>query len=221
MSKVRKIFVTICVLCSLLVFTLVGCGEETLASHKDEDAFYVGGLSVKMLEASYYIMEREDFYNDIAKEENPTNPKVYWNGYLFAAGSYFKTWVKQQAYEVCICDNIYYKEAIDNGFELELAYQVLARDEAQSIYDSMTDKQKKQTELTLDDIYNIMLKKKYRAQYVESLVVTEELKSYPEGAAKALEMEGSYYKKLLEKYDVRINEDCIWNELELGSLTIN
>jgi len=222
MKKTKtKCVVLVLLICFVMTF-FAGCKkEDTLANHKDEEAFFIGDESVTMLEASYYIMEYENMYNEMAKKENPHNPQKYWNGYFFAAGSLFKTWVKEQAYEVCICDNIYYQEAVNNGFELELAYQVMANDEAASIYSNMTEKQKKETGLTVEEIYNIMLKKQYRAQYAEELASSEKLREYEEGAVKALEISGGYYKELLEKYNVSINEDCVWDELEFGTLTIN
>lgn len=215
----KKIFILISalVMCS---FFAVGCGKTELKEYILEKAFTIGDEIIDVKEASYYIMEREYYYNEIAKKESPGAPEKYWNDYLFAAGTLFKTWVKNQCFDICVCDNVYYQEAIKNGFELELADQVEAYNDAEELYENMTDKQRTQTGLSLDDIYAIMLKVKYRSCYVKNLMETVDLSAYGENPQNAFEINGEYYNELIKNYNIIVNED-VWDKIELGNLTIN
>lgn len=215
----KRTFVVI--IAALMAAVLLSCGKREINDNLDETVFTIGDEKIDLREAMYYVMERESNYNSAALQDNPEHPEKYWDSYLFAAGTRFKTWVKNQAFDICVCDNVYYQEAAANGYELELSDQIIAFDEAESLYGTMTDKQKEQTGLTVDSLYNIMLKIKYRSKYVEELLKGEEIKTYGDNPQQALEIGGAYYNGLLMKYDVSIDEDSMWNELELGRLTIN
>ncbi len=218
MGKRRFLVVLIAAL-SVMAFS--SCGKKSIVDNLDETVFIIGDEKIDLREAMYYVMERENGYNAAALQENPEHPEKYWDNYLFAAGMKFKTWVKNQAFDICVCDNIYYQEAAADGFELELSDQITAYDEAESLYGNMTDKQKEQTGLTVDSLYNVMLKIKCRSKYVEGLLNGGEIKAYGDNPQQALEIGGAYYNELLMKYEVSICEDGMWDELELGKLTIN
>ncbi|MCI8307754.1 MAG: hypothetical protein HFH14_06865 [Lachnospiraceae bacterium] len=218
MGKSRFLIV---LLAALSVMGFTSCGKREIADNLDETVFTIGDEKIDLREAMYYVMERESFYNSAALQNYPDNPEKYWEDYLFAAGTLFRTWVKSQAFDICVCDNIYYQEAEADGYELELSDQITAYDEAESLYGNMTDKQKENTGLTVDSLYNVMLKIKYRSKYVEELLKGEKIKAYGDNPQQALEMGGAYYNELLMKYDVSIDEDSMWSELEFGKLTIN
>ena len=132
----KRTFVVI--IAALMAAVLLSCGKREINDNLDETVFTIGDEKIDLREAMYYVMERESNYNSAALQDNPEHPEKYWDSYLFAAGTRFKTWVKNQAFDICVCDNVYYQEAAANGYELELSDQIIAYDEAESLYGTMT-----------------------------------------------------------------------------------
>ncbi len=222
MKTIRKMKTIICIMALLTVCLFGACGgdEFELKEHLDYNVFTIGEEAITMKEASYYVMDRESNYNKMATEKYPGKPEKYWDEYLLAAGTYFRTWVKEQAYDMCVCDNIYYQEAVANGYELELSEEIEAYQLAEAVYEKMSKKQREQTGLTVDDLFVITKKSALRAVYVNDLLKNKDFSEYQDTPEQALEIDGEYYSELEAKYNVQFNGD-FWENLELGTLTIN
>ena len=198
----------------------MGCGKFEFKDHLEEQVLSVGTENISLKEISYYIMERENYYNQQAKVENPHDPSKYWEDYFLTAGTYFRNWVKEQAYDMCICDNIYYQDAQLNGYELDLTEQIEAYEEANKVFDKMSKKQKSATELTVDDLYEIMLKISIRAKYANDVLDNMDEDMTTEEKMTAIEVNGVYYQEVLSRFTVTINSE-LWDQIELGKITIN
>lgn len=167
--------------------------------------------NISLRELSYYILVMEASVNHTATLYNPNNLNSYWN--LYINNTFVKSEAKDNTMEICIRDNIYYYEAVSNGFYLTDDEKSDVLDEASYIYDNLTGKQVDATKLTLEDLYNIRYKIELASKYISRLISEENF------TEEDLNIGGAYYSSLYKNYDIRT--DDIWSMINLGEITID
>ncbi len=181
----------------------------------DENVITIDDTNIKLKEAAYYIMVIESNVNEFALEYDTKNPYAYWNLYLNDGtnSNFLRVEAKQNALDACIRDGIYYEEAKKQGIKLDEKEKKQCGEDAESQFNVLTGKQQQVTSYKLADMYSIIVKiaiiKKYMSILMDEGYTEEEL-----------DFGGDYYEDVKSGYNVEINND-IWDEVNLGKLTIN
>lgn len=177
----------------------------------EDVAITVDSEEVTLKEVSYYIMVAETNQNAAAYIYNDKNPNAFWNIRL----NY--KYVSQMAEEViinaCIRDNIYYLQALEEGYQLSEEQQKEIEETALEEIQKMTDYQRELTAYQKEDMVQVLTKIQYAKNYVADLM--EE--GYEQ---EALDVDGEKYEEIAENYKTTTNKD-IWNNLTIGKVTIN
>ncbi len=121
--SVKKAIIAIIIANSILIAGAV-CGwilsMFDYSKHFDDAVISVDGANISLREFGYYIFEVEAFVQKQALLYDPENPKHWWNTH-FSAGmdsQFVCDYAKKVAINSCIADEIYYREAVRNGFTL-------------------------------------------------------------------------------------------------------
>lgn len=159
---------------------------------------------------SYYILLMEASINHSAHLFNPNNLYALWN--MKSDGYFIKDAAKETTMAIFIRDNIYYIEALKMNVELNDAEKDIVLEEASFIYKNLTGKQVDVTNLTMEDLYNIRYKINIITKYISTII------SNGQYSETDLDIDGTYYTSLLEKYKIEIFD--IWDDVEFGDITI-
>jgi hypothetical protein len=215
----RWIFGTVCVifLCILgFLYISQGMGDFIYSEHLEDVAFKVDDMEITLKEASYYVMVIESNINDTALKYNANDPKRYWNIYM-NDGENKSNFLGDQAKEAmelsCVRDAVYFQEAEKAGIELTSEEKSEIMSDAKDQEKLMTGKMLEVTGYDYADMYAALEKIAVVKKYINTLMedgYTEE----------QLDVDGEYYEKIKGEYDIWVNED-MWDEVQLGSVTIN
>lgn len=191
-------------------------------SNIDDIVLTIDDTNISLRELSYYIMQVERTGQTYAKAYDADNPKRYWNLYMnneMTESGYVTDLARKSAMDFCIRDNIYYKEAVAAGFELEPEERDDVIYDARIAYETMTMQERKMTCLTNEDFELIMLKEALAHKYIAALCLEDE-----DGALDAIVLKydvgGTYYEDLKQNYEITIDENA-WNRVKVGTITIN
>jgi len=224
MSKWNNRIIIICILCITIcvcAFMFIYYGNKnkdfeynkhlkeniiTLSSD-DENKEYIN-----LQEMAYYIINVEGDINDMAHQYDSEHPDRYWLIRIEATYD-MKDYAKDLAFDTCIRNNIYYMEALKAGIKLTKDELKLASEDTKIIMKNLTGKQMDMSDFSEDVLYNLEKKMYLATKYVNSL--TEKGHT-----VKELELDGDYYKELLETYKIEVNEE-IWDLVVLGNLSID
>ena len=153
----------------------------------------------------------ETNYNEAANIYNEENPHAFWNMALNM--KYFRNRVKQSVIDACTRDNIYYQQALKEGYILKEEALEEIEDKALEEISKMTDFQMKLTDYQMSDMVKVLTKIAYSRKYAEDLMA--------EGyTAQELDVDGSKYEEIKKDYAVSVNQK-IWKNITLGKVTIN
>ena len=126
---------------------------------------------------------------------------------------YFRNRVKQSVIDACTRDNIYYQQALKEGYILKEEALEEIEDKALEEISKMTDFQMKLTDYQMSDMVKVLTKIAYSRKYAEDLMA--------EGyTAQELDVDGSKYEEIKKDYAVSVNQK-IWKNITLGKVTIN
>ena len=181
--------------------------DDTIVTIKHKDNTYEYTLD----DFAYYILLMEATINHSATLFNPNNLYALWN--MKSDGSFVKDAAKELTMDLFIRDCIYYNEAIKAHISLDEAEIDTVYEEASYIYKNLTGKQVDATEYDLQDLYNIRYKINIIVKYINTL------KAHTDYADEDLDIDGAYYTDLSRAYSIDI--DNLWNQIELGDLTIS
>lgn len=177
----------------------------------DEVAITVDSEEVTLKEAAYYILVAETNQNAAANQYNPDDPDALWN--IRINYNFFRGLARKTIINCCIRDNIYYLQALEEGYELTEEQQKEIEQTALEEIRKMTDYQRELTAIEKDDMVRVLTKIQYARLYVEDLM--------EEGyGQEELDVDGEKYEEIAEKYETSTNDD-IWNNLVIGKVTIN
>lgn len=217
--KTKNIIVSICTIAiiisiaafALITVKLVSKKEFSYTDSLDHTVLTVENETISLKEISYYILVAETNYNEAANIYNEDNPHAFWNMALNM--KYFRNRIKQSVIDACTRDNIYYQQALKEGYTLKEEVLGEIQDEALEEISKMTDFQMKLTDYHMSDMISVLTKIAYSRKYVEDLIA--------EGyTAQELDVDGSKYEEIKKDYAVSINQK-IWKNITLGKVTIN
>ena len=218
-QKINNIIISICIIA--IILSIAAFALITIKLTSDEPFSYTDSLEetvltvedeqVSLKEISYYILVAETNYNEAARIYNEDNLHAFWNINLYF--KFFRNMAKQSVIDACTRDNIYYQQALKEGYTLsEEALEDIQNRALQEI-SKLTEQQMKLTEYQMSDMVNVLTKISYAREYAESLMA----EGYTE---QELDTDGSKYKEIKQDYSVEINRK-IWNNITLGKVTIN
>ena len=217
--KIKNIVVSICtvvIIISIAAFALITLNllskkEFSYADSLDDTVLTVEKENISLKEISYYILVAETNYNEAANIYNEDNPHAFWN--IALNMKYFRNRVKQSVIDACTRDNIYYQQALKEGYTLKEEELEEIKDKALEEISKMTDFQMKLTGYQISDMTAVLTKIAYSKKYAENLMA--------EGyTAQELDVDGSKYEEIKKNYAVLINQK-IWKNITLGKVTIN
>lgn len=218
-QKTKNIIVSICtiiIIISIAAFVLITINllsreEFSYADSLDDTVLTVEKENISLKEISYYILVAETNYNEAANIYNEENPHAFWN--IALNMKYFRNRVKQSVIDACTRDNIYYQQALQEGYTLKEEELEEIEDKALEEISKMTDWQMKLTEYQMGDMVKVLTKIAYSRKYAEHLMA--------EGyTALELDVDGSKYEEIKSEYTVSVNQK-IWKNITLGKVTIN
>ncbi len=191
--------------------------------HLDDTVITVDNESITLREFGYYIYKIEDFVHEQAIIYDPENPKHWWNTH-FSAGldsQFVSDYAKNVAVKSCICDQIYYKEALAGGSELDEAEKAGALAESKELVIKMTKQQLEATGLNEVIINKMNMKHATASKYAEGLIETRDFSRYSKDPKELLNWDGEYYREeILPKHKVELN-DKLLSKIVLGQITVN
>lgn len=209
--------VVVIFLCILgFMYVNQGRGEFVYSEHLEDTAFKVNDTEVTLKEASYYVMVIESNINGAALQYNANDPQRYWNIYMNAGenkSNFLREQAKEDMMSFCVRDNVYYNEAVKAGITLSEDEKSEVMDDAYEQQKLLTGKMLEVTGYEYSDLCKILEKIAIVKKYVNTLME----KGYTE---EQLDVGGEYYEELKNGYSIWENED-IWDEVKLGSVTIN
>lgn len=223
-NKKNNIIKAICIIfiiVSILVFLAIFYGKDAVFIYQDhlkERVLTISNIdapdrqeTVSLQEMTYYIINVEGDFHDAAMKFNSKYPEKYW---LVKVKPMYnmRDYAKDLSVDSCVRDNIYYMEAVNYGLKLTDEEIELAERDTRTILENISSKQMDVSEFSFEVVFNIEEKLYMASKYVNMLV--EQGYTMDE-----LELEGSYYKQLLQQYNVNTN-DKLWDRVKLGSLTI-
>jgi len=217
--KIQNIIISICTIVIiisigalvLITVNLLSKKEFSYADSLDDTVLTVENETVSLKEISYYILVAETNYNEAANIYNEENPHAFWNMALNM--KYFRNRVKQSVIDACTRDNIYYQQALKEGYILKEEALEEIEDKALEEISKMTDFQMKLTDYQMSDMVKVLTKIAYSRKYAEDLMA--------EGyTAQELDVDGSKYEEIKKDYAVSVNQK-IWKNITLGKVTIN
>lgn len=212
MATVGVIF--LCIIGFMYVHS--GRGRFVYSEYLDDAAFKVNDTEITLKEASYYVMVIESNINEAALQYNANDPKRYWNIYMNDGenrSNFLSAQAKEDMKASCIRDAIYYMEAQKAGVSLSKEEKEQVMDDAYEQEKLMTGKMLEVTGYEYSDLCYVMEKIAIVKKYINTLME----KGYTE---EQLDVGGEYYEELKGTYSLWENED-IWDEVTLGSVTIN
>lgn len=218
-QRTKNIIISICtivIICSIAAFALIT--EKLLSKEKfsyahslDDTVLTVKDENISLKEISYYILVAETNYNEAANIYNEDNPHAFWDANVNK--KYFRNRVKQSVIDACTRDNIYYQQALKEGYTLKEEQLEEIKDKALEEISKMTDQQMELTKYQMEDMVKVLTKIAYAREYAENLMA--------EGyTAEELNVEGSKYEEIKKDYFVQVNQK-IWKNITLGKVTIN
>ena len=225
MSKWNNRVIVTCILCIAIcicafMFIYYGNKNEDFEYNQhlyenvltiESDDGVVESVNVNLQEMAYYIINVEGDINDMAHQYDSEHPDRYW--LLRIEATYdMKDYAKDLAFDTCVRNYIYYMEALKAGMELTEEELELASDDTKTIMKNLTGKQMDMSDYSEESLFNLEKKLYLATKYVNSLTK----QGY---SVEDLELEGSYYNEILNKYNVRINDE-IWDKVVLGNLSI-
>ncbi len=179
-------------------------------------------ISLTLYDLAYYVIKVERDGNLYALEYDAENPKAYWNLYMNDEGDdsgYMSDLGRRAALQYAIRDTLYAHEAKRHGFNLNEVQQKETREAALEMYRSLTDRERSVCNYTDEDLYKIMEKERLAHEYMLYLAGEGDGTAF-ENVALHLNVGGSDYEEMYERYQISINEK-LWNKVRIGFVTIN
>lgn len=155
----------ICLAVVLCLGALTGCGGNNASTR----AFTVNGTNVMMDEAMYYIYAEEQAYSVYDQLYQMMYGFSFWDSTQDGTTSMAQT-VKHEIVTMGAWYTILSEEAKAKGFTLSEEDTAQIAEDVQSIYDELSDAQKKNTGLTVDSLVKTLSKIKLAGEYYVDVV---------------------------------------------------
>ena len=143
--RIKNIIVSICTIViisciaafALITVNLLSKEEFSYADSLNDTVLTVEKENISLKEISYYILVAETNYNEAANIYNEDNPHAFWN--IALNMKYFRNRIKQSVIDACTRDNVYYQQALKEGYTLKEEELQEIRDKALEEISKMTD----------------------------------------------------------------------------------
>lgn len=232
--KAGKMHNIIVVVIATVCVILLGCYAHYLKEektknvyvyeeHLDDPVVSVDNQTITLREFGYYIVKMEEIVQEYALIYNAEDPTEYWKLH-FSAGldtGYMFEYAWNYAVADCICDLVFEKKAIEEGYTLtvEECRQTLKR--ANEIYAMLSSEQIEKTGLTVDMITQIEARKMLAKRYVEVCMANEDVSTYIDDVMGYITGYGeSVMNTDFAKYEIVYNESMEEN-IRMGEITVN
>ena len=225
LSNKKTIIAIIIANVMLVIFAIGGkmLSRFNYEDHLDDTVISVDGTNITLREFGYYIYMIESFVQNQALLYDPENPKHWWNTH-FSAGpdsQFVCDYAKKVAVNTCICDQIYYKEAIKYGIGRDEALTSQTLREARALFMNMTSWQLEATGLDEELVIGMYNKHVIASKYAKKLSGELNFSKYDKEPDELLNWDGEYYQEeILPKHEVIIS-DKILRKITLGKITVN
>lgn len=191
--------------------------------HLNDSVVTVDNQAVTLREFGYYIVKMEDIVQGQALVYNSEDPTEYWNLH-FSAGldsGYMFEYAWNYAVADCICDLIFEKKAMEEGYTLtiEECKQVIKQSEA--IYAMLSTEQIEKTGLTIDIITQIEGRKRLAERYAHSAVTEDDVAKYIDDVIAYITGNAeTVMSSDISEYEIYYNEnmEC---DIRMGKVTVN
>lgn len=197
--------------------------EFVYNKHLDETVISIDDENITLKEFSYYVYIVEKQVNDMAIKYNPDDTNEFWNTYFKNSldSVFTRDYAKQLAKDLCEYDYIMEKEtAVHNLYVTESEKDSL-RTEAKDTYNDFTQKAKDNTQLSEDDIFNILCRRKLAEKYAIRAATQVKADGFEGDSSSLLDYDGYYYKEIIKaKYNITENEKLL-DKITMGRITVN
>ena len=197
--------------------------EFVYNKHLDETVISIDDENITLKEFSYYVYIVEKQVNDMAIKYNPDDTNEFWNTYFKNSLDcvFTRDYAKQLAKDLCEYDYIMEKEtAVHNLYVTESEKDSL-RTEAKDTYNDFTQKAKDNTQLSEDDIFNILCRRKLAEKYAIRAATQVKADGFEGDSSSLLDYDGDYYKEIIKaKYNITENEKLL-DKITMGRITVN
>lgn len=191
--------------------------EFSYSKALDEILFVYDDQEVELRAVTYYIMIEEEAVDESAQEYDPLNVNSYWN--LHLNGEYVSEQAKKIALDYCVRDVIYAHQAKEAGIKLSEEQKESLAGKAKNIYEGLTEKQLA-LGLTEEDIYKALYNNQLADEWVLMLAEKEGITISERVISAYYGINSYFFKKTKADLEYVLNEE-LWEEIHLGSLTIN
>lgn len=215
---------------AILVITSVALGELYYVksrfhyeAHLDESVITVDGADITLRQFGYYIFEVEEFVQKQALLYDPEDPTHWWHTH-FAAGldsTFVSDYAMKTAISSCVCNEIYYQEAVKSGLELSLNEDRAAISKAKETYDKLNDYQKKVTGLDESIILEFERKEMLAKKYAAYLCINVNFTGYNGEPVKLVNWDGDYYLNEILSLHIVDKKDKLLGKITMGRITVN
>lgn len=180
-------------------------------------------VNVTLKDIGYYIATVEAAGQETALIYNKDNPLEYWNVYLnenmTSNSGYVSDIAKRSVITYCVRDNIYNIEARLNGFTVDEETMSDIEADAEYAYTHLTMRAREALYLTPEEYMNLYIKERMAHEYILYLAGEDEADDY-EAVVLKYDVDGTYYKDLLNRYEYKVDEK-LWENVRIGHITIN
>lgn len=191
--------------------------------HLDETVVTVDGTDITLRQFGYYIFVIEDFVQKQALLYDKEDPTHWWHTH-FAAGldsTFVSDYARKTAIDTCVCNEIYSREAIKLGFELNSVEEQSALEQEKEMYARMDLYQRAITGLDEGMILDYKRKEILATKYATYLAGTTDLSGYSEEPLKLVNWDGEYYLNVILPQHEIIQNDKLLKKITLGRITVN
>ena len=220
--SVLAVFVVIVLLIAAILF-VKKLNRFEYKDHLDEVVITVDQRNITLREFGYYVYQIEGYAQEQALVYNPDNPAEWWNTH-FSSGpdsQFVCDYAKDVAVNLCIADEIFYKEAIKQGLELNEDGEEKVKTDTQEMINKMDSVQMSSTGLDEKIISELTKKQLLSATYAEFLVNTVDFSEYDEDPYKLINWDGAYYQEeILPNHTVQTNDELL-DKITFGKITVN
>lgn len=210
--KIRKGVIAVLVI--LIIIVAGGFLGRTLIESKEEKVvsiLTVNDTEFFLQDLMYYIWDMEMKVNEMALSYDYADPSKFWNTYT--NGRFTRLRAKDLVIENAIRDEVLYQEALKHNFSLEESEKERVLERAEELNFELSEYQRDITRLTLEDFQKIVEKQALGEKYADFLVEVNGL------IEKDILVEGEYFEKLKEEYQVEVQEEE-WKLVEMGQVTL-
>ncbi len=197
--------------------------EFVYNKHLDETVISIDDENITLKEFSYYVYIVEKQVNDMAIKYNPDDTNEFWNTYFKNSldSVFTRDYAKQLAKDLCEYDYIMEKETVVHNLYVTESEKDSLRTEAKDTYNDFTQKAKDNTQLSEDDIFNILCRRKLAEKYAIRAATQVKADGFEGDSSSLLDYDGDYYKEIIKaKYNITENEKLL-DKITMGRITVN